>query len=120
MVNPGEPLLNVVKGDKPKTLRGLDQKVRGQVQGYPPSPAVALEATGGEAGPTPSVIHPWDVVSPSLSLEEGPSRGVLLGGRVEDEGGSECRPVIGRIRVEPSGEITLRDSGRTSLWCLRT
>ena len=40
--------------------------------------------------------------------------------RVEEEGGSECRPVIGRIRVEPSGEITRRESGLTSLWCLRT
>ena len=29
-------------------------------------------------------------------------------------------PCNGRIRVEPSGEITLRESGLTSLWCLRT
>jgi hypothetical protein len=32
MVNPGEPLLNVVNENKPKRLIGLDQKVRGQVQ----------------------------------------------------------------------------------------
>ena len=38
-----------------------------------------------------------------------------MGWRVEEEGGSECRPVIRRIRVEPSGEITLRESGLTSL-----
>ena len=43
-----------------------------------------------------------------------------MGWRVEEEGGSECRPVIGRIRVEPSGEFTRRESGLTSLWCLRT
>jgi len=43
-----------------------------------------------------------------------------MGWRVEEEGGSECRPGIGRIRVEPSDEITLRESGLTSLWCLRT
>jgi hypothetical protein len=29
-----------------------------------------------------------------------------MGRRVEDEGESERRPVIGRIGVEPSGEIT--------------
>ena len=43
-----------------------------------------------------------------------------MGWRVEDEGGSQRRPVIGRIGVEPSGEIILRESGLTSLWCLRT
>ena len=43
-----------------------------------------------------------------------------MGRRVEEEGRSECRPVIGRIRVEPSGEITPRESGLTSPWCLRT
>ena len=43
-----------------------------------------------------------------------------MGRRVEDEGGSECRPVIERIGVEPPGEITPRESGLTSLGCLRT
>jgi hypothetical protein len=43
-----------------------------------------------------------------------------MGWRVEEEGTSECRPVMGRIRVEPSGEIILCESGLTSLWCLRT
>jgi hypothetical protein len=32
-VNSGEAVLNVVNVDKPKMLIGLDQKVRGQVQG---------------------------------------------------------------------------------------
>ena len=43
-----------------------------------------------------------------------------MGWRVEEEGGSECRPVMGRIRVGPWGEITVRESGLTSLGCLRT
>ena len=43
-----------------------------------------------------------------------------MGRRVKEEGGSEGRPVMGRIGVEPSGEITLRESGLTSLGCLRT
>ena len=51
MANSGELLINVVRTSKPKALRGLDQKVRGQVQGYPPSPAVAIGATGEEAEP---------------------------------------------------------------------
>jgi hypothetical protein len=40
--------------------------------------------------------------------------------RVEDKGGSERRPVIERIGVEPSREITPRESGLTSLECLCT
>jgi hypothetical protein len=34
MVNKSELLINVVKANKPKMLTGLDQKVRGQVQGF--------------------------------------------------------------------------------------
>ena len=36
-----------------------------------------------------------------------------MGRRVKDGGSSECRPVTGRIGVEPPGEITSRDSGLT-------
>ena len=43
-----------------------------------------------------------------------------MGRRVKDEGGSEGRSVIERIGVEPPGEITPRESGLTSLGCLRT
>ena len=43
-----------------------------------------------------------------------------MGRRVEDEGRSECHPVIGGIGVESSGEITPRESELTSLGCLRT
>ena len=121
MANPGELPINAVRTDKPKALRGLNQKVRGQVQRDLPSPVVVVGATGGEAEPTPSVIRPWNVVSPSSSPRGRPAvRRSPMGRRVEDEGGSECRPVMGRIGVEPSGEITLRESGLTSLWCLRT
>jgi hypothetical protein len=34
MVNRSELLINVVNVNKPKMLRGLDQKVSGQVQGF--------------------------------------------------------------------------------------
>jgi hypothetical protein len=121
MANSGELLINVVRSNKPKALRGLNQKVRGQVQRDLPSPVVVVRATGGEAEPTPSVIHPWNVVSPSSSSRGRPSaRRLLMGRRVEDEGRSECPAVTGGIGVESSGEITPRESGPTSLGCLRT
>jgi hypothetical protein len=113
--NTGELPRNVVRSSKPKALTGLDQPVRGQVQGPPPSPAVAVRATGEQAEPAPSVIPPWNVVSPSSSLRGRPAaRWSPMGWRVEDEGRSERRPVIGRIGVESSGEITPRESGPTS------
>jgi hypothetical protein len=116
MANSGELLINVVRSNKPKALRGLNQKVRGQVQRDHPSPVVVVGATGGEAEPTPSVIHPWNVVSPSSSFRGRPSaRRLLMGRRVEDEGRSECPAVTGGIGVESSGEITPRESGPTSL-----
>ena len=43
-----------------------------------------------------------------------------MGRRVEDEGRSECPAVTEGIGVESSGEITPRESGPTSLGCLRT
>ena len=116
MANSGELLINVVRSNKPKALKGLNQKVRGQVQRDLPSPVVVVRATGGEAEPTPSVIHPWNVVSPSSSLRGRlAARRSPMGWRVGDEGGSQRRPVIGRIGVELSSKITLRESGPTSL-----
>ena len=38
VVNPGEPLLNVVIKNKPKRLTGLDQKGTGSGSGVPNSP----------------------------------------------------------------------------------
>lgn len=52
-VNPGEPLLNVVRTNKPKALRGLSQKARGQEYGIPSFPTVDNRAIGEQAGPTP-------------------------------------------------------------------
>jgi hypothetical protein len=84
-------------------------------------PCRRCRATGGEAEPQPSLIHPWTVVSPSSSLRGRPAaRGSPMGRRLEEEGGSQRRPVIGRIGVEPLGEIIPRESGPTSLGCLRT
>jgi len=73
MANSGELPINVVRTSKPKALIGLNQTVSGQVQGCPFSPAVAVRATGEQAEPKPSVIRPWNVVSPSSSLRGRPA-----------------------------------------------
>jgi len=39
-----------------------------------------------------------------------------MGLRVKDEGGSERRPVTGRIGVEPAGNIIPPERAQTSLW----
>src|SRR6516162_2553821 len=39
-----------------------------------------------------------------------------MGRRVKEEGESESRSIIDRIRVEPPGDITLPERGQTSLW----
>jgi hypothetical protein len=114
--NTGELLINVVRSNEPKTLTGSNQTVCGQVQWDLPSPVVALRATGEEAEPAPSVIRPWNVVSPTSSPRGRPAaRRSPMGRRVKDEGRSERRPVTGRIGVESSGKITSRESGPTSL-----
>jgi len=101
MANSGELLINVVRTSKPKTLRGLNQNGTWPSAGAFPFPCRRCRATGEQAEPHPSVMHPWNVVSPSSSLWGRPSaRGLPMGRRVEDEGGSERRPVIGRVRHE--------------------
>ena len=121
MANSSELPINVVRTGKPKMLIGLNQNGMWPSAGVFPFPCRRYRATGEQAEPKPSVIHPWNVVSPSSSPRGRPAvRRTLMGRRVGDEGGSERRPVIGRRGVEPSGEITPRESGPTSLGCLRT
>ena len=43
-----------------------------------------------------------------------------MGLRVKEDGGSEGRPVTGRIGVEPPGDLTPCASKLTSIWSLRT
>jgi hypothetical protein len=93
MANPGELLINVVRSNKPKALTGLNQKVRGQVQWDFPSPVVVVRATGGEAEPKPSVIHPWNVLSPSSSL-----RGRTAARRRRRGGGQGMREQANAVR----------------------
>jgi len=68
MANSRELLINAVISSKPKALTGLNQKVNGQVQGVSfPLPSLSSHRRRGRAY-KPSVVHPWNVVSPSSSL----------------------------------------------------
>jgi hypothetical protein len=114
--NPGELLINAVRTSKPKALTGLNQNGTWPGAGASPFPCRRCRATGEQAEPTPSVIHPWNVISPSSSPRGRPAaRRSPMGRRVGDEGRSERRPVIGRRGVELSSKITPRESGPTSL-----
>ncbi len=57
MVNESELLINVVKANKPKMLTGLDQKVSGQVQGYPVSLVADEEPPANRQDLTHSGTH---------------------------------------------------------------
>ena len=116
MANSGELPINVVRTSKPKMLTGLNQNGMWPGAGASPFPCRRCRATGEQAEPKPSVVRPWNVVSPSSSLRGRlAARRSPMGRRVEDEGESERCPVIGRIGVEPLGEITPRESRLTSL-----
>jgi hypothetical protein len=69
MANESEPLLNVVIDTKLKMLRSLTNRyVAGS--GVRSSPDADNTATGGEAEPTPCLVHMWNVVSRSCSSYE--------------------------------------------------
>jgi len=67
MVNIGEPLLNVVKGDKPKTLKGLSQKARGQARGLSHPPTQTARPPADRRDLQHPLDQTWNVVNPSLS-----------------------------------------------------
>ena len=49
--------VNIVNIDKPKLLKGLNQKVRGTVAPFPIGCALTIAPTGEQAGPNPSVCY---------------------------------------------------------------
>jgi hypothetical protein len=66
-VNRGEPLINVVRTNKPKTLRGLSQK--GKWLGVRVSSSLTVDATppANRRDLPHSRIRAWNVVSPHVS-----------------------------------------------------
>jgi hypothetical protein len=72
MANTSESLVNVVIDNRLKVLRSLTKRyVAGS--GVPISPDADTIATGGEAEPTPCMVHLRNVVNQLCScLQEGP------------------------------------------------
>jgi hypothetical protein len=64
MANPCELLINVVKNNEPKMLKGSSQKALWPGIGVVLSPIADLKATGEEAEPNPIRACRRNVVSP--------------------------------------------------------
>ena len=97
-VNISESLINVVTANKPKVLIGLNQKVRGQGQVLIDHLS-QMSSHRRRGGTYPIRVYMWNVVSPYFSLWESEPQGEPIEMRVEEDGKSECRPVVGRIGV---------------------
>ncbi len=63
-VNIRELLINVVRTDKPKMLKGLSQKARGQAQEVPPSSVADGVPPAERQNLTHLMVHMRNVVSP--------------------------------------------------------
>jgi hypothetical protein len=68
MVNTCELLINVVKKDKPKMLKGLSQKALEWVQGLSTTLSWTANTTGGQRAPNPILSTLRNVVSPYRSF----------------------------------------------------
>lgn len=63
------------------------------------------------------LVHMRNVVNQSRSwTQEGRPQDLLTTWLAKEEGASECRSVMERIGVAEQSNITLRESGQTSLW----
>ena len=67
LVNPGEPLINVVRSSKPKMLTGLSQKAHGPVGGLSHSPSQTAAPSAKRRDLNHPSVRTRNVVSPSSS-----------------------------------------------------
>jgi hypothetical protein len=128
MVNISELLINVVRENKRKVLRHpgrvetLGPKGKGSGMGAPNSPIADVEppaerqnlthaGTGTQRGKPVGLPRSDDRPRPVERGESEP-QGTPKGLRVEDGGGSEGRPVMGWIGVEPGGSAVRAAKGR--------
>ena len=109
MVNVSEHSIKTVMKNKPKMLTGLNQKVCGQVQGLAVSPVVGVAPPVDRVDQNRNKSKLRNTVSPTLSLRVARPRGNAMEQGVKEDGESEGRSVMGRIGVEPKGNITPRD-----------
>src|SRR5712691_2453595 len=76
MVNRGEPLINVVRTNKPKTLTGLSQNGTWLGVRVPSSLTVDATPPANRRDLTHSMIRTWNVVSPHVTRKgKRPVRG---------------------------------------------
>ena len=78
------------------------------------APPAEMQSLSHTSGTCTERGKPVDFLADALSIRESEPQGTLMGLRVWDGGRSECHPVMGWIGVEPSGNITPRESGLTS------
>jgi hypothetical protein len=114
MTNTCELLINAVNFHKPKMLTGLNQKGMWSVASLYNGDTRTSWPPAKRRGLTHLVIQMEHGKPVSLPSGAGRPQGMLLEVRVEECGKSECRPVMGRIGVEPRSDITPRESGQTS------
>ena len=107
MVNACELSINVVMSSKPKMLLGLSQKALEWVQSLDNTLSWTANAPGGQRAPNPSLSTVRNVVSPYRSFRKKGREAVKStnGGAGMGVGKSECRPVMGRIRVKPRHDL---------------
>jgi hypothetical protein len=95
-----ERSINIVSLNKPKVLKGLNQKVPQWEQGLKPSLSWTSNAAGEESGPNLILLHVRNTVSSYSSHHwESDPQGKPTGVRVEECGESEGRLVMRRIGV---------------------
>ncbi len=80
MANTCEPLINVVRTNKPKGLRGLDQKVSDQVEAVPPLSPADVASPADRRSLTHPMVLVRNVVSPYLSRKGKPTVRAADGG----------------------------------------
>ncbi len=67
MENVSEPLINVVRTNKPKALTGLSQKARGWNRCFPFRLSQTIQPPAERRLLTHPMTHEWNVVSPAPS-----------------------------------------------------
>lgn len=90
-------------------LTGSNQTVSGQVQELQLSPAMGVAPPVDRVDLNRIKSKLRNTVSPTLSLWVAWPRGIAMEQWVREGGESECRSVMGRIGVEPGGDITPGD-----------
>jgi hypothetical protein len=100
MTNICEPVIKIVKSDKPKWLTGLSQKGKEARRSSPNCGLVDQSLPGREQVSNPTYSLRWNLETPYISHRESEPQGEPMGMREWDGTRSECRSVMGWIGIE--------------------